>query len=239
MSISRPPRPEKDPRRVREMFAAIAGGYDRLNRVLTFGQDRAWRREALNRLGAGTGDVVLDVGAGTGDLAIELASLGTGCRVIACDFTAEMLALGRAREGARSVDWVLADAQKLPFSPATFDRVVSGFLLRNLADLQGGLVEQARVLKGGGKAVWLDTSPLAPGMLKPLLSVYMERIVPLLGGWLARDRPAYGYLSRTSAGFVPAARLAAHMIAAGFEQVNYVRRMLGVVAIHWGAKTKE
>lgn len=227
---------KKDPAKIREMFAAIAARYDRLNQLMTFGQHRAWRRQVVERLKLEPGDVVLDIGAGTGDLALQASSRGMASCVVACDFTLEMLRIGQSREGAGTVDWVLADAKRMPFAPAAFDRMLCGFLLRNLDDLQAGLEEQARLLKPGGWAVWLDTTPVRPGPLKPLLSLYMDHILPALAGWLAGDKPAYTYLSRSSASFVSAVRLVDHILTSGFEHVGYALKMLGAVAIHWGRK---
>jgi demethylmenaquinone methyltransferase/2-methoxy-6-polyprenyl-1,4-benzoquinol methylase len=236
MTNETPKMSAKDPTEIREMFAAIAERYDRLNQLMTFGQHQSWRREVVDRLKLEPGDAVLDIGAGTGDLALEVSSRGKASFVVACDFTMEMLRIGQSREGAQSIDWVLADAHRMPFPQAAFDGVVCGFLLRNLGDLRGGLDEQTRLIKPGGMAVWLDTTLLQSGPLKPVLSFYMDHILPKLAGWLAGDRPAYAYLSQSSANFLSAVRLAERILASGFERVGFAKKMLGAVAIHWGSK---
>lgn len=228
--------PDKDPHTIREMFAAIAGRYDLLNQLMTFGRHHAWRRGVIDRLRLSENQLVLDLGAGTGDLAFEAIARDESLLIVACDFTMEMLTLGKNRKGGDKIIWLCADAQRLPFPPQVIDRVVCGFLLRNLNDLPAGLEEQARVLKLGGSAAWLDTSPLSPGLLKPIISWYLRHFIPTAGAWLAGNRPAYGYLSKTSVSFQTAAQLTERIFEAGFEQVGWVKQMFGSVAIHWGSK---
>jgi len=231
---------EPDPRTraesVRAMFARIARRYDLLNRLMTFGRDRAWRREAVAALKLERGARLLDIGAGTGDLAFTARSVQPAARVVACDFTREMLDQGRARPGAAAVDWVLADAVALPFAARTFDAAVSGFLLRNVVDLDRALREQLRVLKPGGRLAALDTTPPRPGPLAPLARFQLRYVIPALGRLVAGDSAAYRYLPATTEAFASAERLAERMAAAGLRQVAFRRRMLGTIAIHHGRK---
>jgi len=231
--VAEPP-PAGDQATVRGLFARIAHRYDLLNRVMTLGQDRAWRSEVIRRVPLPAGGRLLDVGAGTGDLARE--ALRRGARVVAADVTLEMIRLGRRRLRGQPVAWVCADALRLPFAGAAFDGVVSGFLLRNVGDTRACLAEQLRLLQPGAWMACLDTTPAGPGRRGWFARVYLSRVVPRLGRWLAGDAAAYTYLARSTAAFLPAEELAALAAAAGFDQVGFRRRMLGSVAIHYGRR---
>jgi demethylmenaquinone methyltransferase/2-methoxy-6-polyprenyl-1,4-benzoquinol methylase len=222
---------------VRRMFTRIASRYDLLNRLMTLGQDRRWRRETIRRLDLSAGVRLLDIGAGTGDLAFDAARQQPDARIIACDFTAAMIYQGRQRAQARPIQWVIADAQALPFSAGSFNAVVSGFLLRNVTDLVDVIDEQARILKPNGHVASLDTTPPRPGPFAPILRLYFRWIIPALGRVIAGDEDAYRYLPETTQKFLSASALASRFVASGFKNVKYVRRMFGTIAIHWGVKT--
>jgi len=220
---------------VARMFDRIAGRYDLLNRLMTFGQDRRWRREAVSRLSLTSRTRVLDLGAGTGDLSLEVLRQQNDARPTAADFSLPMMHVGQQRPGGERAGWVMADALRLPFAPATFDGVVSGFLLRNVSDVSPALAEQARVLRPGGRLVCLDTTP-ASGWMRPLLRFHLHVVIPLLGRWVAGDREAYNYLPDSTERFLTAGALASRLAEAGMIQVGFVRRMFGTVAIHWASK---
>lgn len=223
-------------RQVQSMFARIAQRYDLLNRLMTLGQDRGWRKELIQGLNLHTGERLLDVGTGSGDLAYEARRQHPELTVIACDFTPEMIAVGRARPAGPEVSWVLADAENLPFQKQTFDAVVSGFLLRNVTDLDVALSEQRRVLKNRGWFGALDTTPPESAVLKPLLRFHFHRVIPFLGRWLAGDIEAYRYLPESTESFLPARALAKKIKQRGFKSIGYVKRMLGTIAIHWAQR---
>jgi demethylmenaquinone methyltransferase/2-methoxy-6-polyprenyl-1,4-benzoquinol methylase len=218
------------------MFARIAGRYDLLNRLMTFGRDAAWRREAVDMLALTGDELVLDAGAGTGDLARACTRRGAGVRVIACDLTPEMIHVGRARPGGGQLEWVIADARRLPFEAYVFDAVVSGFLLRNVDDLAGTLGEQERVLLVGGRLASLDTTPPRRNLLRPLIRFHFRRVIPLLGRLIAGDEAAYRYLPSSTESFATAEQLAGLLRDAGFARVRFKRRMLGTIAIHHAEK---
>lgn len=221
---------------VQRMFGRIAHRYDLMNRLMTLGQDVRWRRELIDRLELSPDSVVLDLGAGTGDIALEAIKRCPDATVIASDFTAEMVLVGRERPGGEKIDWVIADAMHLPFASGQADAVVSGFLLRNVPDMGRTLTEQHRVLKAGGRAASLDTSPPRDNWLRPFLQFHLHMVIPLLGRLIAGDSEAYTYLPDSTEQFLTAESLAERFQQAGFQAVSFVRRMLGTIGIHWGER---
>jgi demethylmenaquinone methyltransferase/2-methoxy-6-polyprenyl-1,4-benzoquinol methylase len=230
MSAALPPAADK-PRYVAEMFGRIAGRYDFMNSLMTGGMDRGWRRvvaaEALGPLTAS----VLDVGTGTGKLAQAILKAAPATRVVGVDFTFGML-----RVAPRGLRLTAADALRLPFADGHFDAIVSGFLVRNLADVPGGVSEQVRVLQQGGRLVILETTPGPPGLLRPLFRLYFRHLVPVLGGLLAGDATAYTYLPESTLAFLEPDRLADLLRQQGLVDVKVQRLALGSVAVVSGRK---
>jgi demethylmenaquinone methyltransferase/2-methoxy-6-polyprenyl-1,4-benzoquinol methylase len=226
---------EERARAVQGMFSSIAPRYDLMNRLMTGGMDQSWRREVIRRAGLLPGSCLLDLGAGTGDLAREALRQVPGCKVVAADFTLAMMLVGQARHASTHA-WSGADALNLPFGDETFDAVISGFLLRNVTDLERALGEQRRVLRPGGRLVALDTTRPRKNLLSPLVNFHMNRVIPLLGGLLTGDRAAYTYLPKTSQNFLSAEELLGLIEAAGMRQAGFKRINLGTVAIHWAVK---
>jgi demethylmenaquinone methyltransferase/2-methoxy-6-polyprenyl-1,4-benzoquinol methylase len=219
-------------RAVQGMFASIAPRYDLMNRLMTGGMDVAWRREVIRRAALGPGSCLLDLGAGTGDLAREALRQQPDCRVVAGDFTLQMMLVGQQRSGSPQ-RWSGADALRLPFAAQSFDALVSGFLLRNVTDLDQALREQRRVLHPGGRWVALDTTHPRKNLLWPLISFHMNHVIPWLGGLLTGQRSAYTYLPQTSQAFLSAEEVQERLRAAGFHEVGFRRLNFGTVAIHW------
>lgn len=220
---------------VQNIFTRIAPRYDLMNRLMTGGQDVGWRRMVIARARLNPGDRLLDLGSGTGDLAREALRQQPGCRITAADFTLAMMLAGKRRSG-KPLDWSAADALNLPFASASQDALVSGFLLRNVADLDRALREQLRVLKPGGRWVALDTTRPRRSLLSPLIHFHMHHVIPFLGGLLTGQRDAYTYLPETSESFLRAEELTAHLAAAGYKKIGFQRLNFGTVAIHWGEK---
>jgi demethylmenaquinone methyltransferase/2-methoxy-6-polyprenyl-1,4-benzoquinol methylase len=212
---------------VRGMFDRIAPVYDVMNRVMTAGLDRAWRRLAAQAV-VYPGARVLDACCGTGDLA--LAAEREGGVVTGLDFSERMLE--RARRKSGSVTWVRGDVLALPFPDASFDAVTVGFGVRNVDGIEAGLAELRRVLRPGGRLAILEiTRPR--GVLRPFFTLWFERIVPLLGRVLPGGS-AYTYLPASVRRFPGAEDLAALMEGAGLGEVRF--RLLGgsIVALHVG-----
>jgi demethylmenaquinone methyltransferase/2-methoxy-6-polyprenyl-1,4-benzoquinol methylase len=223
-------------RTVRSIFGRIAPRYDLMNRLMTFGQDQRWRREVIRRAAMTSGCWLLDLGAGTGDLSRETLRQAPDARVSAADFALEMMQVGQKRPGAVGIRWAAADALHLPFAAERFDALVSGYLLRNVADLDQALAEQLRVLKPGGRMVTLDTTRPVRNLFSPLIYIHMHWVIPLLGTLLTGQRDAYTYLPDTSENFLAAEALAERLRTAGFEEVGFHRFNFGTMAIHWGRK---
>lgn len=222
---------------VQEMFGRIASRYELMNRLMTAGQDARWRREVIRRTQLPSDGRLLDLGAGTGDLAREAVRQEPGIWPAAADFTLQMMRVGRAHHTSTQLNWSAADALCLPFPDQAFEAVVSGFLLRNVIDIDQCLREQHRVLKAGGFMVALDTTRPARNYLRPLIDFYLHVIIPNLGRIITGEADAYTYLPETTENFLEAEKLAARMKRAGFLQVGFRRLMFGTIAIHWGKKS--
>ncbi len=214
---------------VRGMFDRIAPVYDAMNRVMTVGLDRSWRRLTVEAV-VQPGDRVLDACCGTGDLA--LAAEREGGIVTGLDFSPKMLA--RARRKSETVSWIEGDLLALPFEDGAFDAATVGFGVRNVADLDAALAELSRVLRPGGRLAILEITQ-ARGLLRPFFSLWFDRIVPLLGKVLPGGR-AYTYLPASVRRFPTAEGLVALLERHGFERVRF--RLLGgsIVALHSGVR---
>ena len=221
---------------IRRLFANISRHYDVTNRWMTWGQDARWRHEVLDKANLPIGGRLLDVGAGTGDLSVEAVASYKPAVVAAVDITPQMMQIGRQRASGEPVFWINSDALDLPFPCELFDRVISGYLLRNVPDVERALAEQYRVLKWGGRVVCLDTSP-PPGDLWHLpVRLYLHFILPFIGGMIAGDVKAYRYLARSTEGFLKAEELASRFRKVGFKNVGYKQFIGGVITVHWGDK---
>jgi demethylmenaquinone methyltransferase/2-methoxy-6-polyprenyl-1,4-benzoquinol methylase len=224
---------EERARYVHNVFGRVARRYDLMNRLMTAGQDVHWRREAIRRLGLRPGEHLLDLGTGTGDLGREALRQQPGLRLVAADFTLAMMLAG---QGAGTLPWLNADALRLPFPDETFEAVVSGFLLRNVGNLEAALKEQYRIIKPGGHIAILETTRPKSGLLSPFVRFHMRVVIPWIGGLISGNLEAYRYLPASSEAFLSADELARRMAVAGFREVGFQRRMAGTIAIHWGEK---
>jgi len=218
---------------VQGMFTRIARRYDFMNRLMTGGQDVRWRKEVIRLAQLKPSASLLDLGAGTGDLAREVLKRNPQSRVIAADFTLEMMRVGRK---PNDPPYSAADALNLPFKDSTFDAVISGFLMRNVTDENRSLKEQYRALKSGGRIVVLDTTRPKKNIVSPFIWFHMHVIIPTLGKLITGTGEAYQYLPDSTEGFLSAEELAARMGAAGFKNVHFKRLMFGTIAIHWAER---
>jgi demethylmenaquinone methyltransferase / 2-methoxy-6-polyprenyl-1,4-benzoquinol methylase len=223
---------------VSEMFSRIAGRYDLMNGLMTFGMHHAWRRAAARETIPSPDGPGLDLATGTGDLALELAKIHAHRAIMGADFAHGMLRIAeekrRAADKGGRIRLVEGDALSLPFHARTFAFVTSAFLLRNLADLRQGLAEMRRVSRPGGRVVALEiTQADLPGWA-PLFRAYFHHVVPRIGALVGGDREAYTYLPQSVDRFLTPPGLSALMESVGLRSVRYRRLGFGTVTIHTG-----
>jgi len=225
---------------VERMFSAIAPRYDFLNRVLSAGRDRVWRREAIRATALPPGGRLLDLCTGTGDMALEAARQFPTATVAGVDFSAAMIDLGRRKIArARVADRVrlcVAPAEALPFGDGVFDAVTVAFGLRNVPERRQALAEIRRVLTPAGRAVILEFTTPSRRWFRRVYLWYFHRILPAIGGFISGHPSAYRYLPASVRDFPPPEELAAWMTEAGFHDVSYRFLTAGIAAIHVGNK---
>jgi demethylmenaquinone methyltransferase / 2-methoxy-6-polyprenyl-1,4-benzoquinol methylase len=227
--------------RVGGVFDSVAPRYDLMNDVMSAGLHRLWKRFTIAKTGLFAGQAALDVAAGSGDLALGLAErVGRKGRVVVTDINAKMLAVGRDRlldSGfAGNVDYVLCDAEALPFASSSFHCTTIGFGLRNVTDKDRALASLFRVLKPGGRLLVLEFSKPDLGPLAPLYELYSLQVLPRLGALLASDSDSYRYLAESIRRHPDQETLKAMMERAGFERCAYYNLSGGIVALHLGFK---
>ena len=227
--------------RVASVFDSVAGKYDVMNDLMSFGVHRLWKLFTLSLTGLRAGQRALDVAGGSGDLAAGmLRQVGKSGCVVLSDVSPKMLELGRDRlldKGlAGNSQYVLADAERLPFKNDSFDCLTIGFGLRNVTDKAAALKSMHRVLKPGGQLLVLEFStPTAPG-LKPLYDAYSFKVLPLLGRLVADDAASYRYLAESIRMHPNQETLLAMLRSAGFAYARYHNLTGGIVAVHRGYK---
>ena len=222
------PDPSRKAQVIRGMFDRISTRYDLVNRVMTFGMDVGWRRRAVRELRLPGGALVADLACGTGDLCDEL--LTGGYRAVGFDFSHGML-----RNAGTSAPLVEADALRLPLADDSVEGATCGFALRNVTELTALFAETARVLRPGGRVVFLETSEPDGRLLRAGHAVYFKRIVPLIGGALS-DREAYRYLPRSMAYLPEPARLLSMLADAGFAGNERIALGGGVAQVLVGTR---
>ena len=225
-------------KRVREMFATIAGRYDLLNHLLSANVDKRWRRIVAGQLVARIPSeaLILDVACGTGDLSQTLFEK-TRARVVATDFCRPMLSIA-AGKLASDVKLIEGDALKLPFKDGTFDGVTIGFGLRNLADVNEGLRELLRILKPEGWVAVLEFSRPSNVVMRSLFGLYFRNILPRLGGLVSGSVSAYTYLPDSVSKFPDQEQLVSVMREVGFTEVSYQNLTGGIAALHIGKRPR-
>lgn len=234
------PREEKT-HRVRDVFRSVAGRYDLMNDLMSACLHRLWKRQTVNMASLRPGHQVLDLAAGTGDLTRLMArKVGPRGRVVMSDINDAMLAQGRSRlldEGlVGNIEYVLADAEKLPFPDNHFDRITMAFGLRNVTDKPAALAEIRRVLRPGGFVLVLEFSRLYVAPLRPLYELYSFQILPRMGKLVANDADSYRYLAESIRMHPDQDTLKQMMEDAGLEDCDYINMSGGVVAVHRGHK---
>ena len=223
---------------VQDMFGRIAGRYNMMNRLMTFGQDMRWRRFVVDKAQLTDSSRLLDLATGTGDIAFEAARRYPKAEIIGADFAIPMMQVGREQPIGALIAWHNADAMNLPYPDSYFDAVVSGYLVRNVIDIDQTLREQYRTLTPGGRIVILDTSPPPHNLLRPFILFHLKYVIPTLGRLISGSEgaDAYEYLPESTQAFKTPDELAGLMRDNGFEQVQYRQFMFGTMAVHWGVR---
>ena len=218
-----------------EMFDHIAHRYDLLNRVMSMGIDKSWRRRTVRALSLSAGARVLDLATGTGDLAIEIARSEPTTHVVGLDPSEGMLECGRekvTRAGlADRVELVSGDAQQLPFGDDSFHGVTIAFGIRNVPDRAKALREMARVTRPGGHVAILELSEPRGGVMGPLARFHVHTVIPWVGSILSGARE-YRYLQQSIAAFPPAEQFADLMRESGLEMLDVVRLTFGTCHLY-------
>lgn len=227
-------------RAIRQMFDDIAPRYDLLNRVLSLGIDRRWRRRAVGQLRVPAGGRVLDVATGTGDVALEIArQTDPAVRIVGADFTQGMLVLGRTKVAesphAGRIVLVNAACEALPCQELCFDGVTIAFGIRNVVDRVAGLREMVRVLKPGGRLVVLEFATPTNPLFRAVYLGYFHHLLPRLGGLLSR-RSAYQYLPESVQGFPDRQAFLTMMGDAGLTNLQAIDLTGGIAVIYVGVK---
>jgi demethylmenaquinone methyltransferase/2-methoxy-6-polyprenyl-1,4-benzoquinol methylase len=226
--------------KVSEMFDNIAPEYDFLNRTLSIGIDRIWRRKLRKMLDACNPNIILDVATGTGDLAIECTKSGKNRKITGVDISEKMLEIGRnkieKKNLANRIDLRYGDSENMEFETGTFDAVTVGFGVRNFENLEKGLREMLRVTKPSGKVLILDFSMPRNPLIRTLYRFYFFYILPFIGKMVSGDNHAYRYLPESVSRFPQYEQMTDLMTEAGFANANYRPLTFGIAVIYSGDK---
>ena len=224
---------------VAQMFDAISGNYDNLNRVISFGIDVKWRKKVLKMIAAKNPNTILDIATGTGDLAILMTKTKAE-KIIGLDISDGMLEVGRQKIMAQNlsnrIEMVLGDSEKMPYQDNTFDAITVAFGVRNFEHLEIGLAEILRVLKPNGIFVILETSVPVKFPFKQGYNFYSKKILPLIGKMFSKDNAAYGYLSESASIFPFGEALNNILRKVGFIDVLAMPQTFGVATIYSASK---
>lgn len=226
---------EKDPDEVAGMFDGVARHYDRTNTVLSAGNAILWRMAMVRAVAPVAGERILDVAAGTGTSSVALAR--SGARVVAVDFSAGMIEEGRRRH--KNIEFIQADAEKLPFGDNEFDAVAISFGLRNIADPKAALSEMYRVLKPGGRLVVCEFSKPPVAILRAGYWTYLRHVMPVVADRVSSNPEAYKYLAESIQEWPDQGELSQWLRGAGFIRVAYRNLTAGIVALHRGRKPSD
>ena len=216
------------------MFDAIADRYDTLNRVLSLGTDRGWRKLAVRSLELGPAARVLDLATGTADMVLEILAAHPDARIVGVDPSREMLRVAQGKLAARGLadrtELVVGSAERIPLPDATVDAITMAFGIRNVPDRPGALADMARVLRPGGRVAILELSEPRKGLLAPLARFHIRHVVPNLGALLSGARE-YRYLERSIAAFPQPEEFAQTMRESGLEVLTVRPLTFGVACL--------
>lgn len=225
---------------VREMFDSIAPAYDFMNRAMTMGIDKLWRRKAATLVARSHPASILDIATGTGDMAIRLARRVTSATVTGVDLSQGMIDIGRVKVESANLEGrvklLQGDSLDLPFDDNAFDAVTVAYGVRNFQDIVAGYREICRVLKPGGRIVVLELSTPRNPLVKPFYKLYTRCIIPAVGRMVSHDVRAYTYLPESIAAVAQGKEMLALMQRAGFTDTAWRPMTMGVCSLYSAVK---
>lgn len=225
---------------VRAMFDNIAPAYDFMNRAMSFGIDKLWRKKAVSIIKRHGGKNMLDVATGTGDLAINMGKSMPDARITGIDLSEKMIGCGLAKIRSAKLDdriqLMQADCLDLPFDDDSFDVITVAYGVRNFEKIQQGYNEMARVMKPGGMLVVIELSTPTSRLVLPFYKLYTRHIIPMLGRIVSKDVRAYTYLPESIAAVPQGHAMLSLMEKAGFKQTRHLPLTFGTCTIYIGIK---
>ena len=241
MTIVKSELSKNDNNQIQAMFNAVAPKYDFLNRILSVGYDRYWRKIAVNQFGNIGNKTFLDVATGTADIALEIANRRPkALQIIGMDFSQSMLKLGnnkiRKKQFNKKIPLIPASAENMPLKDQIFDGAITAFGVRNFSDAKKGLLEMYRVLKPNGKIVVLEFSYPRYRLLQGLYRLYFEKILPLTGRIISGHKTAYSYLPNSVTNFPQGEAFKQLLENSGFKKVSLKTLTMGIVTLYTGIK---
>ncbi|MCK4739367.1 MAG: bifunctional demethylmenaquinone methyltransferase/2-methoxy-6-polyprenyl-1,4-benzoquinol methylase UbiE [Deltaproteobacteria bacterium] len=234
------PKEEKKPR-IKDLFTSVAGQYDLMNDLMSFGIHRLWKRSVARATGLKKGERAIDVAGGTADIAMLLKDrVGEDGSVVVYDLNIEMLEIGREKcidKGLlKNITYIQGDAENISFEDNTFHSATIGFGIRNVTDLKKAFTEMTRIVKPGGRVVCLEFSHVKSQTLSLLYDIYSFKVIPAVGEAITGNKGAYEYLTESIRKFPPQDELQSIMKSSGLFRVRYQNLFGGVAAIHTGIK---
>lgn len=227
---------------VREMFDAIAPAYDFMNRAMTFGIDRLWRRRAVRLMQDVDHAKILDIATGTGDLAILMADMLDGADITGVDLSEGMIEVGRRKVAERNlserIHFAAADCLSLPFADNSFDCITCAYGVRNFENLAAGYAEMQRVLRPGGLLVIVELSTPPSPLVRPFYNLYTRHLIPTVGRMVSKDTRAYSYLPESIAAVPQREEMCGIMRGAGLTDCRYILLTFGTCTIYTARKPR-
>ena len=228
---------------VDEVFSDVAGKYDLMNDLMSFGIHRLWK-DVFCKMIPNLDSNIIDVAGGTGDIAFRIKARGKELNqnpyIVICDINQEMLKVCKDKAINKNIlhglDLVVGNAEKLPFADKSFDYYTIGFGIRNMLSIEETLKEAYRVLKPTGKFLCLEFSQVQNELMKSLYDFYSFNVIPHIGKYVVNNKEAYQYLSESISMFPNQEDFKTKIQNAGFMDVNYKNLTLGIAAIHYGYK---
>ena len=224
---------------VQKIFTEVSKKYDLMNDIMSFGAHRIWKKRFVEMMDIQKNDTIIDVGSGTGDLVKLILKKNNYISIYSVDLNVDMMNEGKKnfnKQQLKKIQFINANAEKLPFENHSFDKYVISFCLRNITNVKKALREAFRILKPGSTFYCLEFSTPTSGVINTLYKKYKNKIIPYMGERFANNKDAYKYLEESISHFLHPDILLNEMKNAGFEKSSYINLFNGIVSIHKGFK---